>query len=99
MKRVRELATVACLPLMFGCGGAQQPAGLVKVFSQPRRAEQSASTDTRLLGSPELQAIVDGVATVPAEIGSDVLLRLAESNRVSKSIVKIRLLTRAFELA
>jgi hypothetical protein len=47
----------------------------------------------------ELETIIGMAAGVPAEFGADVLIRLAQSNKITQRSVKIDLLTRAFYLA
>ena len=48
---------------------------------------------------PEVQALIDKDGAVPPEFAADVLLRLAESDRISQQSVKLRLITNAFYLA
>jgi len=47
----------------------------------------------------EFQAIVDQVAAVPPEFGSDILIRLAESGRVASPATRMELLKKAFSVA
>jgi hypothetical protein len=67
------------------------------------RSEQSPQQHTNQAKEPkpdaELESIVGMAAGVPAEFGADVLIRLAESNKIRQRSLKIELLTRAFYLA
>ncbi|HVI10448.1 MAG TPA: hypothetical protein VND65_19325 [Candidatus Binatia bacterium] len=49
--------------------------------------------------NPEIQSIIDGAANAPPEFGADILIRLAESNKLAGPSAKIDLLTKAFNLA
>ena len=67
------------------------------------RSEESPQQRTNQAKEPkpdaELESIVGMAAGVPAEFGADVLIRLAESNKIKQRSLKIELLTRAFYLA
>lgn len=66
-------------------------------------SEQSPQQRTNQAKEPkpdaELESIVGMAAGVPPELGADVLIRLAESNKIKQRSLKIELLTRAFYLA
>jgi hypothetical protein len=47
----------------------------------------------------DIQSLVDRVPLAPPELGSDILLRLTESNRITDHAWKIELLDEAFQLA
>ena len=57
--------------------------------------EKSMSADR----PPEITSVVDAALTAPPEFGSDVLIRLAQSNRIKDSRWKRELLEEAFNLA
>jgi hypothetical protein len=63
------------------------------------RGSSTSGEDGQFKFAPNVQALVDGASTVKPEFGADLLIRIAESNKVPNSLGKILLLTRAFQLA
>lgn len=47
----------------------------------------------------QVKTIIEAVDGVPAEFGSDILMRIAESQQITDSVSKMRLLRKAFDLA
>jgi len=66
---------------------------------QVKKPKQQPGTGDQGKTDPELQAMVDGAAAAPPEIGADILIRLAESRRVANRSMKVEFLSKAFELA
>jgi len=60
-------------------------------------AERRLSDKSKL--DPEVQALVDMAGSVPPEFAADVLLRLAESDKIDQQSAKLQLITSAFYLA
>jgi len=71
---------------------ATPPGPVKKLKQQPREGNQSKS-------DPELQAMVEGAAAAPSEVGADVLIRLAESRKIANRATKVDFLSKAFDLA
>ncbi len=90
------LPSVSLIPSLLQ-GGTSGPA------RSQVRGEQPAQRRTNQVKEPkpdaELESIVGMAAGIPAEFGADVLIRLAQSNKITQRSLKIKLLTRAFYLA
>jgi len=68
----------------------------VSAGAQIQQAPPSSKNSTR---PKEIQSLVDRAPIAPPELGSDILLRLIESNRIIDRAWKIELLEEAFQLA
>jgi len=66
---------------------------------QVKKLKRQPGTGNQGKTDPELQAMVEGVAVAPPEIGADVLIRLAESKKVTTRATKVEFLSKAFDLA
>jgi hypothetical protein len=89
----RVLVLVLLLGVAFG--QSQAPAQAPAQVQKPKPASKPGSQKT----DPELQALLEGAATAPPEFGADVMIRLAESNKMPDSAAKIKFLMKAFDLA
>mgnify|MGYP001252824770 CR=1 FL=1 len=69
------------------------------VPNQTQKTQLPTAQSHKSKTDPELQAIIAAAETVPPEFGADVMIRLAESSKVTTSGAKVTLLTKAFNLA
>jgi hypothetical protein len=89
-------AILAVLILMFPAlgigadGDTNATAGAAKQQLKPNKKASVA---------PEVQAMIDESDDVPPDLGADTLIRLAETGAISTRKEKIKLFTKAFELA
>jgi hypothetical protein len=90
------LLSVSLIPSLVQ-GGTSGPARSQLRSGPP--AQQRTNQVKEPKPDAELKSIVGMAAGVPAEFGADVLIRLAQSNKITQRSLKIELLTRAFYLA